>query len=317
MFPAGSADGATCPYPNNPRCWFDDPTIDVTTPAGLANFENRLLGYATTSVPIMKKYNAQGVIIWDIEGVAPFAYVGDPAAATALAPELTYDDVIDKFFNVFTSAGIPVGVTLRDQDVVFDSNGNPSVVIPPDEAQDYINKITYAQSHWSAKFFYIDSTNPNTITAVLAKVHAAFPNVLLIPEHAHTNAYAYGAPYYDLVGGTDATPADVRALYPNAFSALFIGNGNIPATMGGLTTDVQAGDILLFHGWFDSSEQSSMAQIYAAAGKPLSIGAPLVSNSKLFAAASESGAENGTLAAALILAVIALAVLIIIFISPA
>jgi hypothetical protein len=98
----------------NPRGWFNDPTINVTTPSGIAAFQSRLLQWADGAVSQMQQVGAQGAIIWDIEGQQfNTSYTGDPTQAETIAPELV--GVLDAFVKKFTSAGLKIGFTLRPQ----------------------------------------------------------------------------------------------------------------------------------------------------------------------------------------------------------
>lgn len=98
----------------NPRGWFNDSTIDVTTPAGVANFQSRLLSAADRAIAEMQRVGAYGAIIWDIEGQQlDQTYIGDPSQAEILAPELI--GVLDEFIDKFKAAGFPIGFTLRPQ----------------------------------------------------------------------------------------------------------------------------------------------------------------------------------------------------------
>ena len=101
-------------YPKNPRGWFDDPNIDVTTPQGIASFQWRLLAQADQAVTEMKRMGAAGGIIWDIEGQQlDQSFIGDPGSAETLAPELL--GILDMFIGRFTSAGFQIGFALRPQ----------------------------------------------------------------------------------------------------------------------------------------------------------------------------------------------------------
>ncbi|HKD08908.1 MAG TPA: hypothetical protein VKB79_23600 [Bryobacteraceae bacterium] len=105
-------------FPTNPRGWFNDPTIDVTTPAGIANFQQRLLLAGDAAVAEMKRVGAQGGIIWDIEGQQfDQAFLGDPTQAETIAPELV--GVLDQFIAKFTNAGFPIGFDIEPQVLSF------------------------------------------------------------------------------------------------------------------------------------------------------------------------------------------------------
>ncbi len=107
--------GAEYVTASNPRGWFSKGGADVTTSNGLAAFRSKLLARAAIEVSILKSMNAQGVIVWDIEGqeIRGLTYFGDPTKLPVMAPEM--DAVADDFFKMFTSAGLRVGLCLRPQ----------------------------------------------------------------------------------------------------------------------------------------------------------------------------------------------------------
>jgi autotransporter-associated beta strand protein len=257
----------------NPRGWFNDPTVNVTTAAGLAAFSTRLLQSADASIALMKSMGSQGMIAWDLEGwefqgydnAGGFTtYVGDPTQATTLAPELSttdnvapgYADVLDEYFAKFRNAGLEVGMTLRLSQVEF-INGQAFQEPVADPAQLLISKIEYAKQHWGATLFYIDSTDVSLpyydVAGLLATVHAAEPDVLLIPEEVPIAGLASAAAYGELpaastgtlVAGADAITSTVDQLeYPGAFSVIRsdkdrnVGEADVPA----LTEGIARGD---------------------------------------------------------------------------
>jgi hypothetical protein len=265
LMPAGSGPNKSA---TNPRGWFNDPTVDVTTQAGLANFRDRLLAWADTAVQVLKSMNAQGGITWDIEGEQDpsITYVGDPRLATTLAPELNYDDVVDAYFKKFTDAGLRTGVTIRPQQLTM-VNGQWAQLDNVDKAAVLIDKINYAQSRWGCTLFYIDSNSWADNPAVYQKVHEACPDVLLIPENQNAGMYAYGSAY-DPLGDTSGTPDSVRTTYPTAFTVIDVTAGqDNPARTAALVKAVSHGDVLLFHGWYDDwMNNARVTNIYNAAG---------------------------------------------------
>jgi hypothetical protein len=110
-----SFNGAFRPsFAKNPRGWFNDASLDVTTPEGIAAFQSRLLGAADASVKEMSRVGASGGVIWDIEGQQlAQSYIGDPAQAEILAPEII--GIVDQFVAKIRNAGFRVGFTLRPQ----------------------------------------------------------------------------------------------------------------------------------------------------------------------------------------------------------
>ncbi len=261
MIIATSAAG----WRTNPRGWLLDPSIDITTPTGVAAFRTRLLAWADGAVAILLKMNAQGMITWDIEGEQyPHAitYIGDPRIFATLAPEMS--GVADEYFKKFRDAGLRVGVCIRPQQ--FAVSGSSAVQNEVnDPAALLIDKITYAKNRWGATLFYIDSNgDPNFPTPVeaMARVAAAHPDVLLIPEHQNLAYFSLSAPYDELRGGVSSTPGLARSVYPSAFSAINTADGPIDQRYGELRTAVSLGDILMFRGWFDDPGNAKVKSLY-------------------------------------------------------
>src|SRR5262245_59339505 len=251
----------------NPHGWLGDPLINTLTPSGIADFQSRLLTFASNSVTILQQTGSQGAITWDIEGqqAADIMYVGDPRLATTLAPELI--GVIDQYFQVFTNAGLRVGVLIRPQQLVTGVQtfvANPLPIL--------ISKTKYAVDRWGATLIYVDSNYNPLITPIDASIfeqlHAMFPNVLFMPEHKDTRYYASTTPYVELRQGTTSTPTNIRPrIYPSAFSIIYVPDGDIDTNHSLLVDAVRAGDILLYQSWFVNSDQQKVKDIYTEAGQ--------------------------------------------------
>ncbi len=260
-------------YPTNPRGWLLDPTIDVTTPAGLAQFQTRILQWADNSVQVLQSVNAQGMITWDIEGEQfpqPTSYVCDPTQFAMTAPEMV--NVADAYFKKFRDAGLKVGVCVRPQQFVLaPGGGSASQQDVADPTQLLINKINYARNRWGATIFYIDSDggpgNPMD-PGILQRVSAAEPGVLIMPEHSNLQYYAYSAPYRQVNQGKTSAESDARLVYPQGFAILNLADAPIQQDYNQLVTAVSQGDVLMFRGWFDDGSLSSVRAIYQAAGQP-------------------------------------------------
>jgi hypothetical protein len=262
-------------HPTNPRGWWNDPTVDITTPEGIAALHTGLLHFADGAVTIMQAMNSQGMITWDIEGEQfPGAtYVGDPRAAVTLAPEL--DGVIDQYFKKFTDAGLRVGVALRPQQVVVSDDGQSGTQQDVgDPAALLIEKIAYAKNRWGCTLFYIDSNveaGGLMDAAFIERVATAFPDVLLIPEHKNTRYYASTAPYTELrvpVKST-STPASALSVYnPAAFSVINTSDGDFESNHDALLASVKRGDILMYRGWFNDPGNAKVKALYDAAAQP-------------------------------------------------
>ncbi|MBI3829752.1 MAG: hypothetical protein HY291_09560 [Planctomycetes bacterium] len=215
----------------NPRGWFNNPKLDVTTPDGKKAFKEEALKDAARCVKSLKAVDAQGMVFWDVEGSEnphPITYIGDPRLAKKLAPE--FDEVADDYFKVFLDAGLCTGVCIRPTQVYFDeakkawshgtgSDGGPGRgdSYPQLRAKDVpwwryfpiaeriSDKIAYAKKRWGCTIFYIDTNGTFqpvgedqkfdwTLlnSAIWKAVKQKNPDVLLIPELPWDN-YAYHA----------------------------------------------------------------------------------------------------------------------------
>ncbi len=258
-------------FPTNPRGWFNDPTVDVTTPQGISSFQSRLLSWATNAVTVLKSMNAQGMITWDIEGEQypqPTTYIGDPTVFATLAPEIA--SVIDQYFQTFTTAGLRVGICIRPQQLVFPTGGGaPVQTTVADPTSLLLAKISYAHTRWGATLFYIDSNgDPNfpISSSFFQTVAAQFPDVLLIPEHQTASYFAFGSWYGELRGGVTGTPQSVLDVYPQAFSVIYLPDGAFTQYQSVLTSAIKRGDIAMFRAWYTDPQNQEILSLYPPNG---------------------------------------------------
>ncbi len=253
IFLASSAQG----WVGNPRGWLNDAQLNVMTAEGRAEFRQKLLAVADGAIAIMKDMNAQGAITWDIEGqeyAHAVSYIGDPRRTDELAPEM--GPAADDYFERFRKAGLRVGICVRPQELqIAPDRKTATQTVVDDPTQLLIDKIGYAKKRWGISLVYIDSntnlrdSNP-TNADVLQKVAAAFPDVLLIPEHANLRYYAYTAPYRELRQGFTGTPERTLDTYPKAFTVLYTADGLIDYYHKKLATAVKHGDSLMYRTWW-------------------------------------------------------------------
>ena len=272
-------------WPTNPRGYLNDPKIDVSTEEGREAFHKRLLAYADSCVKIMRDQDAEGMIVWDLEGQEnkhPISYLGDPRS---LPPEM--EPIVDEFMKKFTDAGFRVGLTIRPQiPVRRPYSAGVMQILPENPAANMIAKIAYAKKRWGCTIYYLDSNVKDVPDPVvldcnravslrlmaeeLRAVNAAHPDVLVIPEIEDVQTYAYGAPYiqlnYDKIYGT---PADVKRTYPEAFAVNVVMDSDMDKRMDEVTAHVKEGDILFYHTWFTHPWCKLIKQAYGAAGLPL------------------------------------------------
>jgi len=288
-------------YPANPRGWFNDKQIDVTTPEGLRAFHERLLKWADGAVKICTDMNAQGVILWDPEGQEyphMISYLGDPRS---LPPEMEAkverkkDDgtveevpVIDEFFRRFRDAGLRTGVCIRPQRPVRTAYGDGVFQLGLVDRRACLNnlssKIDVARKRWGCTLFYLDSNvawygDPVKIpdaggyTALvddqlLKELTEKYPDILIVPEWETLRTYAYTAPYSQLnYNKLLAPPAEVLRAYPEAFLVNCPDKKSVEPAKDALVKSVARGDILFFSGWWRSGENPIVKEVYEQAAK--------------------------------------------------
>jgi PKD repeat protein len=262
-------------FAKNPRGWFGDSSIDITTPSGKAAFQARVLSAADSAITVERNMNSQGMIVWDVEGEEyphAISYIGDPRLVPTLAPEI--DPVIDQYFQKFKNAGLKVGCCARPQQLVVNgSTATQNEVADPEALLS--NKVSYAHSRWGTTIYYVDS-NGSTDSAMDAQIFHhlldAFPDCLFVPEHENTAYYAFSAPFAELDLGDVDVPAEALMQYPNAFWCNYIAPDHNPSMdlnpyVPALVQGVRRGDILLYRGWFDDQPLNGLiASIYSQAG---------------------------------------------------
>jgi len=233
-------------WPKNPRGYFNDPEMDISTEAGRARLRERMMQLADDSIAQVKNVGAQGVIVWDIEGgEMPHAvtYLGDPRVLPQVAPEM--DAIADEFFAKFREAGVATGICIRPSSIVFKDPADPAKypwikgryghTDGATPVQNLADKITYAKKRWGCTNFYMDTNyTPRMVngemqrkangspdfrmlsSAEMAELRAAHPDVLIWPEFQEPDYFAsctgYGE-YHQVGQFTEAA----REKYPKAF----------------------------------------------------------------------------------------------------
>ena len=288
--PSGSNINQSGGYPTNPRRYFNDSTVNITTPAGLASFQARILAQAQSNVTNSKLLNAQGAITWDIEGEQypqDTSYVCSPDQIATVAPEMesivnvpgsAYNGMKldDAYFKTMTAAGLRIGICIRPQQFAINADGTAQQTTLPDSqvAAELVGKVQYAHNRWGVTLFYIDSTvnalGGTLPASIFQQVAAAFPDSLLIPEESTPLHYAYVAPFQSFIfNAALGTPSSVYNYYPNAFSATLVNDvaaSTLSAAQAQLTQQVKQGDILMAHVDYWQANNPTIVQIYQNAG---------------------------------------------------
>jgi hypothetical protein len=261
-------------WPTNPRGWLNAPNLNVFTSRGHSQFRSLVMQKVGSSISNMRQINAQGVIVWDVEGAqypqGEATYVGDPRILKRVAPEM--DAIADELFGKFRQAGFRVGVCLRADEIHFRPNSSyyQKMFTSAEELFKSLDeRINYARSRWGCTLFYIDSYGgtPAYSPLVLKQLLQKHPDVLLIPEFEQSLTYAFAAPYKELrpMGknpGTASTPKRALTLYPEAFTVINTADGDLVGRRPELVSAVRRGDVLLFRAWWGDEGFQRVRSIY-------------------------------------------------------
>jgi len=310
-------------WPHNPRGWFHDPDLYIVddagkvTEAGKAEFKKRLFERADRIIANLQEVNAQALIIWDIEGQEaphPISYVGDPRMIGQIAPEM--GAIVDEYLQKFKKAGFKIGLTIGAPSYLFDKNKYHWRAIrklksDKETLAELADKIAYAKKRWGVKLFYLDSwaINANVSAVDMQALHQIHPDVMIIPEWEDYQWWAYSAPYRTRNLSESGTPPDVRAAFPDAFSVnQFHGTYEEQSIFyDWILEEVERGDIILFHSWYDSPYKHGVKHLYDEVKyrkqrNPIYVGAELNTLLKLaesakpaerYQAAEELGKKTG------------------------
>lgn len=284
-------------WANNPRGWhhgFGGAQLDINSDTGKKEFVRDLLKYADRAIEIAVRNNAQGIIIWDIEGQQyphSTSFLGDPRS---LPPEMRLPadtegqskPVIDVFFKKITDAGIIPGICIRPQQPMRPVYGDAITQVAWSDHRDRVNnvaeKINFARKQWGCRLFYLDSdiewkSDPVAIPgatghsalrdpALLREIRRRFPDVLIMPEWEDLQTYAVAAPYSQLnYNKLCAPPDDVLATYPKAFLVNSVDMQNGEENLEHLIQAIRRGDIFFYTAWYDAPENKFIQTIYTKA----------------------------------------------------
>jgi len=272
-------------WPTNPRGYIfgQRDKNDVTTPEGREAFGQALMEYADRSIRILQEMDAQGVIVWDLEGQEmphQISYVADPRVLKEVAPEM--DEFADAFFKKFSDAGFKTGITLRPTRYLKKEGSKfgwtQAEVENP--VEDIADRIRYAKDRWGCTIFYLDSNifNKDWLneeeaarmknvpfllpTAMMEELHRRFPDVLIIPEWSSPAEFTVTAPYASPNLRQRGTTPEIRAVYPEAFSVVMTNRPALEAAWDTYRTNVQGGDILLFLAWYPDPGNELVRLLY-------------------------------------------------------
>jgi hypothetical protein len=266
-------------WPTNPRGWFDS-SINITTDQGRSSFKKRLMEYTIQSIALLKEMNAQGMILWDVEGEefpqGEATYAGDPTQLPRLAPEM--NPVADEFLRRFTNQSLKVGLCIRCNEIVFRPDGSFYQREYADDNAAFAGldkKISYARQRWGCTLFYIDSNGGKggiSDVTIFRRLHQKYSDCLIAPELCTPEYYTCTTPYRELRNsapwaGVAATPKSIKEVYPDAFSLINVADGDIQRHRQELLQAVRQGDLLLYRSWYRSPEFFAVKLIFHEAGR--------------------------------------------------
>ncbi|MBA3935990.1 MAG: FecR domain-containing protein, partial [Planctomycetes bacterium] len=175
---------------SNPSGWLFDPAIDLQPAA----FSARMTDAIDQAIAGLRRADAQGVLLYGIEGGVhqqDIGFPGDPRRLAEFAPE--FDAIADALFARIRTAGFRVGVTISPWR--FERRGTTwhKDVEQADNASaeaELDSRIVYARKRWDCTVFFINTAGPGIPThirvpaAALRAVALRHPDVLLIVENA-------------------------------------------------------------------------------------------------------------------------------------
>lgn len=250
----------------------------VKPPTADEAFRKRVLDRMKSCIAASKAVDAQGVIIWDLEGETfphPTTYIGDPRHIRLLNPQM--DLVIDEGMQLLKDAGLRVGVTIRPSSVryVTERDAVAHVHSDVDPLAELDAKIAYAKQRWGCTIFYIDTNffwrpyppdnkwqsgqlPPELWKTLLAR----YPDTLFIPEFGNPNDFAYTAAYGEADMGLYGVPTLVRAVWPQAWRVITVEDADGYHEFERFVTAVREGNALMSFAYGMTHYMVAMQRIY-------------------------------------------------------
>jgi hypothetical protein len=246
-----------------------------------ASFEAGFHSHIDASVRSCKSVNAQGLIVWSIEGQYmghPISYVGDPERHEQFAKEVNRP-LAKALFDKIQQAGLLPGVCIRPQRL----SPTPGNVFgwwqydlgDVDYMAELRRKITFARNEFGCRLFYIDScmriqkAGPVGLPPfeMFAQLAAEFPDCLMIPEQSTPAWASVCAPFEGLLNDM---PGDLRYCYPQSFRVMH-GQNRLtsypakPEEYAQLKASVAAGNVATFNAWYEGPDLKVVRQVVSEA----------------------------------------------------
>lgn len=246
--------------PNNGN-WFLQGTYDYD------NLHSALTQHIDVCIANLKDINAQGAIIWDVEGERyprSITYIGSPDLLPTLSPEM--DAIADEMFARLKSQGLATGVCLRPT-VIKNIDTWPGQFNPQSMFETLMAKVDYCKKRWGCTLYYVDSNvgaefpagSDNTVGAgrpipasVFQALNKEYPDCLFIPEW-HTKDYdQFTAPLWHKTWGNDM----------RAGSMAVIDCADTNWSQEDLIKAVKDGHILMGRPWYPAPELELIKAAY-------------------------------------------------------
>lgn len=235
----------------------------------------------------VKSVDGQGVIVWSLEGQYnghPISYIGDPEQHERFAPEVTRP-LAKELFRMITDAGLKAGVCVRPntiREVEWNTFKLWQFDVPDDQYEANLRrKIKWAYDELGCRLFYVDSVqrsdsisrnpqyNDPPLTAAIMppvgiwqRLHAEFPDALLIPEQSTPAYRSVTMPFTAGIGGPGV---DMQYAYPTSGNFLFGQNvdWSNAANVESLRSSVAGGNIATFNAWYPGPDFQAVKSVYS------------------------------------------------------
>ncbi len=273
--------------------WYKDKdSVDLPKEAP-EEFRKKMLRGVDHAIARAQKANAQGIIIWDIEGTTfPHAttYIGDPRLTRVFNPHM--NAVADEMFARIHDAGLLSGVCIRPSQIVYEPEkgtvnqryGPVLEKYPEDPVFNQLNdKIEYAKERWGCRIFYVDTAvfwrprgpekkwDAGWITAdVWRRLLEKHPDILIIPEFGYLQDMAYTSLYWEFDMGFRGVPERMRRVYPGSWATAVIEDAPWykPLYFERMVDSVRQGNALMTFGWITPQKTIYRAAKMRDAGMP-------------------------------------------------
>ena len=215
----------------NPR-GYDPPPSNALNALNPSAFSTWFNGQVTSVLTNLARINAQGVVLWDAEGLEflqSLSYVGAPNHLSDLSPEM--NTVIDAGMATIKAAGYKLGVTLRPQHLLYGTSLPGTCNSGPIANYDDIFVNTTAFTFPSSTRIYLctatntwtaqSNNGPQFQTDFLTSAYTSVITELEAKLSAAISRWGISFAYVDSVDWTDGTPyqwdlwQQLRTDFPN------------------------------------------------------------------------------------------------------